>query len=115
MESRLLATGLALLVLSGCGKAHALDADAGAPPPAEVVRDVDVSLFRVEHPEKIAGRCILLVDDVLTTGTTASECARVLRKAGAEKVWVATVARTLKHSGSNFAVEPDFDIAAQAS
>jgi predicted amidophosphoribosyltransferase len=62
-----------------------------------------------------ADRNILLVDDVLTTGTTASECARVLRKAGAEKVWVATVARSLKHPDVNFAVEPDFEIAAQAS
>jgi glutamine phosphoribosylpyrophosphate amidotransferase len=51
----------------------------------------------------------LLIDDVLTTGTTASECARVLRKAGAEKVWVATVARTLKHAEANFGVEPDFE------
>jgi ComF family protein len=71
--------------------------------------------FRVEHAERIAGRTILLVDDVLTTGTTASECARVLRKAGADKVWVATVARTLKHTGANFAVEPDFETAEWAS
>jgi len=71
--------------------------------------------FRVEHPEKIAGRCVLLVDDVLTTAITASECARVLEKAGAEKVWVATVARTLKQTGQNFAAEPDFEIAARAS
>ena len=54
--------------------------------------------FRVSHLNRVAGREILLVDDVLTTGTTASECARILRKAGAEKVWVATVARTLKES-----------------
>jgi ComF family protein len=71
--------------------------------------------FRVKHPEKIAGRSILLIDDVLTTGTTASECARVLRKAGAEKVWVATVARTLKNTGMNFAAEADFEIVARAS
>ena len=52
--------------------------------------------FAVARPEEIAGRDILLVDDVFTTGTTVSECARVLRRAGASRVWVATVARTLK-------------------
>ena len=44
----------------------------------------------------VQGSDILLIDDVFTTGTTASECARVLRRAGARKVWVATVARVLK-------------------
>lgn len=52
--------------------------------------------FAVARPEEIAGREVLLVDDVFTTGTTVSECARVLRRAGASKVFVATVARTLK-------------------
>lgn len=52
--------------------------------------------FAVARPEHIAGRDVILVDDVFTTGTTASECARVLRRAGASRVWVATVARTLK-------------------
>jgi ComF family protein len=46
--------------------------------------------------EDVAGREVLLVDDVFTTGTTVSECARVLRRAGASRVWVATVARVLK-------------------
>jgi ComF family protein len=58
--------------------------------------------FRVRHPSRVSGRNVVLVDDVLTTGTTVSECARILRKAGAEKVWVATVARTLKESGAGF-------------
>jgi ComF family protein len=52
--------------------------------------------FAVTHPEQVTGREVVLVDDVYTTGTTASECARVLRRAGASRVWVATVARTLK-------------------
>lgn len=52
--------------------------------------------FRVVHPEVIHGRSVLLIDDVVTTGTTVSECARILRKAGASKVYVASVARTLK-------------------
>jgi len=49
----------------------------------------------------------LLVDDVFTTGTTASECARVLRRAGAARVWVVTVARTLK-TDEGFAMRDDF-------
>jgi ComF family protein len=52
--------------------------------------------FVVAKPDEVNEREILLVDDVFTTGTTVSECARVLRRAGASKVYVATVARTLK-------------------
>ncbi len=54
--------------------------------------------FAVADPQRLAKRNVLLVDDVFTTGTTVSECARVLRRAGANRVWVATVARTLKVS-----------------
>ena len=54
--------------------------------------------FRVADPAGIEERTVLLVDDVFTTGTTAAECARVLRRAGAARVVVATVARTLKES-----------------
>ena len=52
--------------------------------------------FAVAHDGAVAGREVVLVDDVYTTGTTAAECAKTLRRAGAAKVWVATVARTLK-------------------
>jgi ComF family protein len=51
--------------------------------------------FVLHNPAAIAGRDVLLIDDVFTTGTTVSECARVLRKAGAAKVLVVTVARVL--------------------
>jgi orotate phosphoribosyltransferase len=61
----------------------------------------------VRHPEKISGAEILLVDDVFTTGTTVSECARVLRRAGAARVWVATVARTLKADVQHVKLEPE--------
>jgi ComF family protein len=71
--------------------------------------------FQVVHPTKVAGRSILLVDDVLTTGTTAPECVRVLLKAGAKSVYVATVARTLKVSDSILQPGPEFEAAARAS
>lgn len=63
--------------------------------------------FRVTHPERIAGRRLLLVDDVYTTGSTLSECARVLIKAGAEAVAVLTMARAVCDPGRPDGAAPD--------
>ena len=49
--------------------------------------------FTALSPEWIEGRRLLLVDDVMTTGATVNECARVLMEAGAFSVHVVTVAR----------------------
>lgn len=51
--------------------------------------------FRLRRPEAIAGRHVLLVDDILTTGATLSECARCLREGGAATVGALTVARVV--------------------
>jgi predicted amidophosphoribosyltransferase len=51
--------------------------------------------FAVRRPSRVAGRRVLLVDDVMTTGATADECARVLRAAGARRIDVLTLARVL--------------------
>ena len=48
--------------------------------------------FRVTDPELVRGKRLLLIDDVLTTGATVSEAARVLLEAGAKRVDVATLA-----------------------
>ena len=52
--------------------------------------------FSVSRPEAVAGRRILLVDDVMTTGATVEACARILRSAGAERVDVLTLARAVR-------------------
>ncbi len=51
--------------------------------------------FAVTSPQAIKDKSTLLVDDVYTTGTTVNECAKTLRKAGAGKVFVVTLARML--------------------
>lgn len=51
--------------------------------------------FAVADSTVIRGKRVLLVDDVYTTGSTVGECARVLKKNGAEGVYVVTAARTV--------------------
>jgi ComF family protein len=67
--------------------------------------------FSVVKPAKIKGRSILIVDDVMTTGTTAGECARVLRRAGAKEVFVATIARATKEAGLGMVYREDSSLA----
>jgi ComF family protein len=57
--------------------------------------------FRVMDGDAVRGREVLLIDDIMTTGATARECARVLKRAGAAKVWVATAAKAQPESVQN--------------
>lgn len=52
--------------------------------------------FAITETQSIAGKNILLVDDVFTTGATVNECAKVLKQAGAMRVDVLTLARALQ-------------------
>ena len=51
--------------------------------------------FEVKRPKLIAGKTIVLVDDVFTSGATVSNCAETLKRSGAKAVFVLTLAKTL--------------------
>ena len=53
--------------------------------------------YKVTQPEQVKDKRILLLDDIVTTGATASECARVLLTAGAKEVHLAVVAAVRQH------------------
>ncbi|MFI5111026.1 MAG: ComF family protein [Terriglobales bacterium] len=93
---------------------RATESQTGLTPPQR--QDNVRGAFGVARGDQIRGRDILLVDDVFTTGSTVSECARVLRRAGAGRVFVATVVRVLKPEAQR--AEPEFEeprvMAAQA-
>ena len=64
--------------------------------------------FRVRDRHGVRGRTVIVVDDVMTTGTTLSECVRVLKQAGAERVLAATVARAFHLAPHEAAVQAGF-------
>jgi ComF family protein len=52
--------------------------------------------YQAKSGPALAGKAVLLVDDVLTTGATANACARALKKAGAARIDVVTLARVVR-------------------
>ena len=69
-------------------------------PPQSGIRDAAArraniqGAYRALDPSRLQGKRILLLDDIVTTGSTASECARILLTAGAKEVIFAAVAAT---------------------
>ena len=55
--------------------------------------------FAIRADRSFAGRRVVIIDDVMTTGATVEECARVLKRAGAAFVGVLTLARALRVGG----------------
>jgi len=60
-----------------------------------------IGLYKIKNAEMTRGKKILLIDDIITTGATLSECARVLLMAGAESVVCATLAQTENQKKGN--------------
>lgn len=67
-------------------------------PPQSGIKDIAqrranvLGVYQAVNPEQLQNKRILLLDDIITTGATASECARVLLTAGAKEVYCAAVA-----------------------
>jgi predicted amidophosphoribosyltransferase len=51
--------------------------------------------FAVDRPDRALGMNILLVDDVMTTGATVNEAAKMLKRSGAGQIHIFTLARAL--------------------
>lgn len=58
-------------------------------------RNMDDAFFG--NPAKLKGKSILVIDDIITTGATMNQCAKALFKAGADKVYGLSVAKTLRN------------------
>jgi len=84
-------TGLPLNLVSLSRTVHTDRHRAGMD--ARARRETVEHAFAVRYPRLLTGQSILLVDDVYTTGSTASSCATALITAGAKEVFVLTIAR----------------------
>lgn len=51
------------------------------------------NIFKVKNAEYIKNKNVIIFDDILTTGATANECARILKENGAKKILVLTIAK----------------------
>ena len=59
-----------------------------------------LGVYRVENPELLQGKKVLLLDDIVTTGATAGECARVLLTAGAKEIHCGAMAIARRRSNN---------------
>ena len=61
--------------------------------------------YKLIKNANIKGKSVLLVDDIMTTGATLSECARLLKLGGAEKVYATTALKTINKGNSHSPIE----------
>lgn len=99
MIAQLLSRKTGFKVLEALGKPYPTPAQSSL---SRYERKINLrGAFKLRKGSKVRGRSILLVDDILTTGATAEEAANVLKKAGARKVYLFTLARTGPESFQN--------------
>ncbi|HET6168792.1 MAG TPA: phosphoribosyltransferase family protein [Terracidiphilus sp.] len=67
--------------------------------------------FRLSDSAAVNGKHVLLIDDIFTTGATARAAAKALLNAGAESVWVATLARARMTNSRRFGFAAAYDAA----
>lgn len=69
----------------------------------KIERDLMLKDAFYANPDKLNGRKVLLVDDIITTGSTINHCAKALKEARTSEVYALSIAKTLKkdHRCSN--------------
>ena len=101
-----------LLIAMQCVKMnlHAADFHAGAGDESAKRRDNVKGAFQVTNLKGLVDKRLLLIDDVMTTGATASACAKVLKQAGASHVTLLAIARVDRRvvAGDRRVLTPSF-------
>lgn len=102
--ARVVARRYGLKVCPALGRGRATASQAGLTSP---MRRANVAgAFSVRRRQEVENRRVLLVDDVITTGATASACGAALKRAGARRVTVLTLARVDRRAGVENRPEP---------
>lgn len=63
-------------------------------------RELNMEGAFLGNPDKLKGKTVLIVDDIITTGATMNHCANAILKAGAKSVFGISIAKTMKGHSS---------------
>lgn len=94
-QARILAEGISAILGIDCEKLLEKTVDnipQSSVGSAEKRRANAAGVYSCSAPEQLQGKTVLIVDDIVTTGSTVSECAKVLRAAGCKAVYAAAAA-----------------------
>ncbi len=111
--ARLIARRCGIPLVNAVRRTRATQAQAGLSNARR--RENVAGAFRVRKPQKVQGRRILLIDDVMTTGATASACAVALKRAGAGTVTLLALARVDRRLFQPDQTEPDKQVSREVA